>query len=395
MTDSHLKIERACKRFGRTVALDDVSFAVEQGSLVCLLGPSGCGKTTVLRSVAGLEKLDSGRVFLAGRDVTPLPPAQRRFGMVFQSYALFPNLTVGENVAYGLRGKGTTPAERKTRVGELLDLVDLGHAAKRFPAQLSGGQQQRVALARALVLSPDILLLDEPLSALDAKVRVRLRSEIRSLQQRLGITTLLVTHDQEEALTMADGVVVMNEGAVEQAGSPREVYERPATAFVADFMGSVNFFEAADLRRLPGAGTGCPGGAQILNGADIIGIRPEHIKVGTRAPGGGAAGSPRVPGMPPAPGGGMAAPAGGAQAPADTVDAGSDCDHLSIPADLQQVEFCGSYLRLTARAAWEGSTKEYMVTLSSPITGNGSSELLPGGNLWLRLPAERLLHYSR
>ena len=207
------------KRFGAFTALDDVSLEVEQGKLVCFLGPSGCGKTTLLRVIAGLEVQDAGAIEIGGRDVTRLPPAQRDFGIVFQSYALFPNLTVAQNVGYGLVNRRKARREIAARVAELLQLVGMPEQGAKYPAQLSGGQQQRVALARALASSPSLLLLDEPLSALDARVRVRLRDEIKTLQRRLGVTTIMVTHDQEEALAMADRIVVMNRGRVEQVGS--------------------------------------------------------------------------------------------------------------------------------------------------------------------------------
>ncbi|MGQ9370749.1 putative 2-aminoethylphosphonate ABC transporter ATP-binding protein [Azospirillum sp. ST 5-10] len=240
-----LHVEDVVKSYGRFRALDGVSLAVAEGEFVCFLGPSGCGKTTLLRVVAGLERQSAGRVFQRGVDVSDRPPAARDFGIVFQSYALFPNLTVARNVAYGLE-HGPRAARRPrgaiaARVDELLDLVGLADQAAKYPAQLSGGQQQRVALARALASSPGLLLLDEPLSALDAKVRQRLRGEIQNLQRRLGVTTVMVTHDQEEALSVADRIVVMNRGRIEQVGTPAEIYARPATSFVAGFVGAANF----------------------------------------------------------------------------------------------------------------------------------------------------------
>ena len=239
-----LRIERVVKRFGDFTALDDVSLSVGKGELVCFLGPSGCGKTTLLRIVAGLEAQTSGSIIQDGRDVSCLPPIRRDYGIVFQSYALFPNLTVYDNVAYGLVNRRMPKGAIRGRVAELLTLVGLGDSGARFPAQLSGGQQQRVALARALATAPGLLLLDEPLSALDARVRLRLRTEIRMLQQRLGVTTILVTHDQEEALSMADRVVVMNQGRIDQVGTPMQVYREPETAFVADFVGKSNILPA-------------------------------------------------------------------------------------------------------------------------------------------------------
>jgi iron(III) transport system ATP-binding protein len=242
-----LRLEGVHKAFGAFVALKSIDLAIARGELVCFVGPSGCGKTTLLRIIAGLETQTSGRVIQEGRDVSTAPPAARDYGIVFQSYALFPNLTIRDNVAYGLVNRRRGRAEVDARVAELLTLVGLPDSGPKYPAQMSGGQQQRVALARALATAPSLLLLDEPLSALDAKERERLRGEIRQLQRRVGVTTILVTHDQEEALSMADRVVVMNHGAIEQVGPPMEVYERPATPFVADFIGKVNVLAATCL----------------------------------------------------------------------------------------------------------------------------------------------------
>ncbi|MDR9826263.1 putative 2-aminoethylphosphonate ABC transporter ATP-binding protein [Vibrio sp. FNV 38] len=243
-TSTYLSVNELSKHFGDFTALNHISLDIQEGEFVCFLGPSGCGKTTLLRAIAGLELPSEGRILQAQRDITLLPPEQRDFGIVFQSYALFPNLTVAENIAFGLTNQGMKKQEALEKVRQWLDLVDLPNSENKFPAQLSGGQQQRVALARALALSPGLLLLDEPLSALDAKVRAHLRHEICQLQKKLGITTIMVTHDQEEALTMADRIVVMNHGIVEQIGTPREIYHQPASEFVADFVGSMNFLEA-------------------------------------------------------------------------------------------------------------------------------------------------------
>src|SRR5690348_11970660 len=244
MPDPYLRLTGITKRFGRFTALDRVSLDVPRGSLVTFLGPSGCGKTTLLRIVAGLETQDEGTLVQDGRDISRLPATRRDYGIVFQSYALFPNLTIFDNVAYGLVNRRAGREKIKSRVAELLKLVGLPDVGKHFPGQLSGGQQQRIALARALATAPGLLLLDEPLSALDALERVRLRAEIRALQQRLGVTTIMVTHDQEEALSMADRIVVMNHGRIEQVGTPREIYETPATPFAADFVGKVNVLPA-------------------------------------------------------------------------------------------------------------------------------------------------------
>ena len=236
-----LRAEHIIKKFGKQTALNDVSFEIEDGEFVCVLGPSGCGKSTLLRVIAGLEDIESGKVEIGGRDVTGEPPSARNFGIVFQSYALFPNMTAEENVAYGLWNKRLSREEIASRVSGALEMVGLTEQRKKYPQQLSGGQQQRVAIARAIVLKPEFLLLDEPLSALDAKVRVKLRRELRHIQQKLGITTIMVTHDQEEALSLADRVIVMNNSVIEQIDTPQKVYESPSSPFVADFVGTVNF----------------------------------------------------------------------------------------------------------------------------------------------------------
>ncbi|HLC09367.1 MAG TPA: ATP-binding cassette domain-containing protein, partial [Methyloceanibacter sp.] len=239
-----VSIRSVSKRFGKFQALKSVSLDILDGEFVCFLGPSGCGKTTLLRAIAGLDLQSEGPIAIGGRDVSNLPPSARDFGIVFQSYALFPNLTVAANVGYGLVNQRKNRREIAARVDQLLAMVGLADQAKKYPVQLSGGEQQRVALARALATSPSLLLLDEPLSALDARVRLRLRDELKSLQRRLGITTIMVTHDQEEAMGLADRMVVMNHGVIEQIGTPAEIYARPTTAFVADFVGTMNFVPA-------------------------------------------------------------------------------------------------------------------------------------------------------
>ena len=234
-----MKVRGVQKRFGAFTALDNVSLDVAAGELVCLLGPSGCGKTTLLRCIAGLERQDCGELYLGDRDVSLLAPQARDYGILFQSYALFPNLTVEANIAYGLAGSGRD--EVRQRVGQMLELVGLIGSEKKYPGQLSGGQQQRVALARALAPAPSLLLLDEPMSALDARVREHLCTELRQLQRNLGITTLMVTHNQDEAMLMADRIAVMNNGKVEQYATPQEIYDKPATPFVAAFVGQGNW----------------------------------------------------------------------------------------------------------------------------------------------------------
>jgi iron(III) transport system ATP-binding protein len=281
----YLRIERLVKQYGAFAALKEVSLEILPGEFVCFLGPSGCGKTTLLRAIAGLDVQTSGRIFQAGQEISTLPASKRDFGIVFQSYALFPNLTVEDNVAYGLVSRGgVSKVERQTRVADLLRLVGLPESARKYPAQLSGGQQQRVALARALALSPGLLLLDEPLSALDARVRAHLRGEIRRLHERLKVTTIMVTHDQEEALTMADRIVVMNQGVIEQIGTPTEVYRKPSSAFVADFVGTTNFLPAlvtgTSQVRYAGLELACELDVRPGVGHDVtLAIRPEDIVV--------------------------------------------------------------------------------------------------------------------
>lgn len=283
ITEPYLQIENVNKQFGQFTALKDIYLDVYPGEFVCLLGPSGCGKTTLLRIICGLETQTSGRVSQRGKDISNLPPSKRDFGIVFQSYALFPNLTAAQNIGYGLENAGKPKAEIKQRVTELLDLVGLEGLEKKYPAQMSGGQQQRVALARALALSPGLLLLDEPLSALDAKVRDKLRSEITRLQKQLGITTVMVTHDQSEALAMADRVVVMDKGYIAQVGTPHSIYQYPQSPFVANFIGVMNFMDGV----ITDEKTGCcgnlifniPRNQLSTNQKAALAIRPEDIQV--------------------------------------------------------------------------------------------------------------------
>ncbi|HEY9011507.1 MAG TPA: ABC transporter ATP-binding protein [Devosia sp.] len=244
MAEDFLRIAELVKTFGSTTVVKGVDLGFEKGEFVSLLGPSGCGKTTILRMIAGFERPTSGQIIVEGKDITDLSPNQRKIGMVFQAYALFPNMNVEDNIGFGLKIAGTGREQRRARVEEMLKLIGLSGFGKRYPFELSGGQQQRVALARALAPSPRMLLLDEPLSALDAKIRVSLREQIREIQRELGITTVFVTHDQEEALSISDRIVVMNAGHVEQFGAPFEIYNRPKTKFVATFVGTLNTLNA-------------------------------------------------------------------------------------------------------------------------------------------------------
>jgi spermidine/putrescine transport system ATP-binding protein len=279
-----VRLEQLTKRFDDVVAVDDFSLEIERGRFFALLGPSGCGKTTTLRMIGGFEEPTSGRILLGDRDVSGLPPHKRDVNTVFQSYALFPHLTIFENVAFGLRRGGVKGDELRRRVGEALELVGLTGLERRKPRQLSGGQQQRIALARALVNHPRLLLLDEPLGALDLKLRKQMQLELKRIQNEVGITFVHVTHDQEEAMTMADRIVVMNSGRIEQQGTPTELYERPATAFVASFLGVSNLLPGRVLsdervRLVDGTEVAVP--RQVLGGrrGDVaIGIRPEKIR---------------------------------------------------------------------------------------------------------------------
>ncbi len=280
-----LDLRGIAKHFGAVTAVEDIDLEVPEGRLACFLGPSGCGKTTLLRLIAGLEMPSAGRLRLDDDDVTERPPHQRDIGMVFQSLALFPHLNVADNIAYGLRIRGVPIDQRRERVRELLDLVQMPDVGDRHPSRLSGGQRQRVAIARALALQPQLFLLDEPLSALDAKLREEMQVELRLLQQRVGVTTILVTHDQREAMTMADMVVVMNEGRIQQVGTPLEIYRRPANVFVADFIGSSNLLdvEVVDATSVRMHGSTLRVGA-IPDGANAgdavtVSIRPEDVAV--------------------------------------------------------------------------------------------------------------------
>jgi iron(III) transport system ATP-binding protein len=315
--DPYLRLSGITKHFGRFTALDRVSLEVPRGSLVTFLGPSGCGKTTLLRIIAGLETQDDGTIVQGGRDISRLPAIRRDYGIVFQSYALFPNLTIFDNVAYGLVNRRAARDAIRSRVAELLKLVGLPDVGGHFPGQLSGGQQQRIALARALATSPGLLLLDEPLSALDALERLRLRGEIRTLQQRLGVTTIMVTHDQEEALSMADRIVVMSRGRIEQVGSPQEIYREPATAFVADFVGKVNVIAAV----AEGGGRVRLGDLVLSGAVGVDGVAPgTPVKLYLR--------------------------------PEDVMVNGNASGHANVvPASVQKIEFLGAFCLVTVTLA--------------------------------------------
>jgi iron(III) transport system ATP-binding protein len=369
MTDStsapeapYLAVSGVTKQFGNFTALRDVSFSAARGAFISVLGPSGCGKTTLLRVIAGLELEDGGQVRIEDRDVSGFPVSRRNVGIVFQSYALFPNLTAAANVAYGLRGRGRSRAEIDARVRELLELVGLPDAGRQFPAQLSGGQQQRVALARAIAPSPDLLLLDEPLSALDARVRIRLRGEIRALQQRLGLTTVMVTHDQEEALTMADRILVMDGGELIQDGTPHEVYDQPATPFVANFIGAMNFIGDA-VRREPGL-------YQI--GDRVIRVRGEN---GTAAepPGDKATLAIR--------------PEDVALRPA------GESDENLLSGRVEETEYRGPFFRVAIRLNAGGNGTRPLIASDLPAEAFRRLEIRPEMDLHLHLPSDRLRVY--
>jgi putative spermidine/putrescine transport system ATP-binding protein len=289
---SYLVLTDVQKRFGETIAVENFTLAAERGEFVSFLGPSGCGKTTTLRMIAGFEQPTTGSIVLDGEDITRRPPNRRNVGMVFQSYALFPNMTVADNVGFGLKVRKRPADQIRKRVGELLELINLPDKGGRYPYQLSGGQQQRVALARALAFEPQVLLLDEPLSALDAKIRVALRHEIRSIQRQLGITTVYVTHDQEEALSLSDRVVVMSEGRMEQVGTPFEIYNFPTTAFVASFVGTLNILPGvvADAGRgeltIAGQPVRLAQGFEGRPGREVrVALRPEMVSLGAGSDG--------------------------------------------------------------------------------------------------------------
>jgi iron(III) transport system ATP-binding protein len=359
MTVPYLAVQHIHKNFGNFAALRDVSLSIEPGEFVCFLGPSGCGKTTLLRIIAGLEQQDRGTIVQKGRDISDLPPSQRDFGIVFQSYALFPNLNVRDNVGYGLQGKAWPRDKRQARVDELLNLVGLSASDGQYPSQLSGGMQQRVALARALATSPGLLLLDEPLSALDARVRAHLRTELRQLHQRLGVTTIMVTHDQEEALSLADRIVVMNQGGIEQVGTPQEIYQQPRSAFVADFVGKTNPLQAQWVSpgrfNWHGIELSCEQSSALTPGETVtLALRPEDIVLHENA-------NPSVQGN-------------------------NRCE-----AQVQDLEFLGAFCRVRVRLPQNGQSLLADVP-SAQVLRMGLNTQRP---LFIDLPADRMQVFGR
>ena len=356
MTDKtpYLRMQNVTKKFGGYTALQSISLNIYEGEFVCFLGPSGCGKTTLLRAIAGLDIQTSGTIWQGGRDISALPPAKRDFGIVFQSYALFPNLTVYKNVAYGLGNRQMKRLDINRRVHELLTMVGLPEQGSKYPSQLSGGQQQRVALARALAPAPGLLLLDEPLSALDARVRIHLRHEIKTLQQRLGVTTIMVTHDQDEALSMADRIVVMDHGVIAQVGSPIEVYRHPNSAFVANFIGTMNLVDG----HISAQGKVCCGSLEfdcdndgVSVGAGVtLAIRPEDI----------------------------------------TLDGSDDGHDNVITVRVTSIDFFGSFYRVSCAA---GIDQAMMFRADIPANLARHQKIVPGTRLNIRLPKDHLRVY--
>lgn len=358
-TAAFLKIDNLWKSFGEFLALKDITLEVSEGEFVCFLGPSGCGKTTLLRAIAGLDPQTRGTIEQSKRDISNLPPSQRDYGIVFQSYALFPNLSIRRNIAYGLENAGLSRTAIDSRVDELLELIGLPEQGNKYPAQLSGGQQQRIALARAIATQPGLLLLDEPLSALDAKVRASLRHQIKELQRKLGVTTIMVTHDQEEGLSMADRIVVMNHGRIEQVGTPIEIYRDPDTLFVADFIGDMNqvegIAETADTVRIGEVSFHCQQHDFSAGSKVIVTVRPEDI----------------VP-------------------VEDSLSDSSDDTGQRVDVVIGDMEFLGSYWR----AELDSSQLNGRLSANLSMNAVRRLELAVGKNMQVRLPADRLKPFA-
>ena len=352
---TYLEIQNLSKSFGTFNALDDISLRVKDGDFVCFLGPSGCGKTTLLRCIAGLETQSKGNILQRDIDISTLPPSSRDFGIVFQSYALFPNLSVFANISYGLINNKWTKSDITDRVNGLLEMVGLQGHAHKYPSQLSGGEQQRVALARALATSPGLLLLDEPLSALDAKVRIHLRKQIKDLHRALGLTTIMVTHDQEEAQSMADLIFVMKDGAIIQSGSPREIYEHANSPFIADFIGITNFIEAqttaSDQVRIGDTMLRCDASGFASGSSVKLAVRPEYIR---------------------------------------TVFSAADAEN-QLFGELKDIEFLGSFQRLHVNVP---SLKNTVLMVDINTAQSDGNDLEIGRNLMLELPKTAITVYA-
>ncbi len=335
-----LRVENIKKVYDKNIALNGVSLDIRPGEFVCLLGPSGCGKSSLLRIIAGLDRPDEGSVYINDRNVTRLPPQRRNFGIMFQSYALFPNLTAFENVAYGLRNKKIKTRDTDERVNRLFEMIKLSNAKNKLPAQMSGGEQQRVALARALATEPDFLLLDEPLSALDAKVRLSLRKQICAIQREMGLTTIMVTHDQEEALTMADRIVVMNKAEVMQCGTPEEVYQTPENPFVADFIGSINFISKRKDHIY-----------QADDDSGVFAIRPEKIHLRKQP------------------------------------------EENSVRGVIEDIEFRGSFYRVSA-VIRHVARRDTSICVDVPFMQAKKMKLTAGETIYLQWPEEEMLSFQ-
>ena len=335
-----LRVENIKKVYDKNIALNGVSLDIRPGEFVCLLGPSRCGKSSLLRIIAGLDRPDEGSVYINDRNVTRLPPQRRNFGIMFQSYALFPNLTAFENVAYGLRNKKIKTRDADERVNRLFEMIKLSNAKNKLPAQMSGGEQQRVALARALATEPDFLLLDEPLSALDAKVRLSLRKQICAIQREMGLTTIMVTHDQEEALTMADRIVVMNKAEVMQCGTPEEVYQTPENPFVADFIGSINFISKRKDHIY-----------QADDDSGVFAIRPEKIHLRKQP------------------------------------------EENSVRGEIEDIEFRGSFYRVSA-VIRHVARRDTSICVDVPFMQAKKMKLTAGETVYLQWPEEEMLSFQ-